>query len=165
MLKPSSYKMPSSTFRSFRTIVPPPSTIRTTNYNVSNASTQRLARVSEAYKVTARVGGKEKVLRVGVPKNIAIKVGSRFVGKTPARSFKIVKVGLTRKRDIPLDFRSEQFRKPVPFGRVAREGFKFVEKSKFAIDTIGEKEGIPGKAKRLRKLGKKGLVRVPKSLI
>ena len=31
--------------------------------------------------------------------------------------------------------------KPVAFGRVAREGFKFVEKSKFAIDTIGEKRG------------------------
>ena len=107
--------MPSSTFRPFKVIVPPPSTIRTTNYNVSNASTQRLARVSEAYKVTRSWWEKEKVLSVGVPKNIAINVGSRFVGETPARSFKIVKVGLTRKRDIPLDFRSEQFRETCCF--------------------------------------------------
>lgn len=146
-------------------IFPVPIVFPSLKFGPVGFSRQRLPMVSEAYKVVTRVGGREKVLSVGVPKNIAIKVGSRFVGETPARSFKIVKVGLTRKRDIPLDFRSEQFRKPVPFGRVAREGFKFVEKSKFAIDTIGEKEGIPGKAKRLRKLGKKGLPKIPKRLI
>lgn len=149
-------------------IVPIPIIFPTPKFGPVSFSRQRLPRVTEAYKVVTRVGGREKVLRVGVPKNVAINVGSRFVGETPARSFKIVKVGLTRKQDVPIRAPMYKFREPVSLGKVSREGFKFVEKSKYAIESPGEKEGIPGKAQRLRRIGligKKGLLRVPNKLV
>lgn len=105
--------------------------------------------LKKAYTVFSRVRGKEVVLATGVPKNIATRVGASFAARTPARSFKIKEVGFTEKADVGL-VNLSQFRAPKAFGRVAREGFTFVEKSKFAIDTIGEVRGISLKGGRAR---------------
>lgn len=105
--------------------------------------------LKKAFKVVSRVRGKEKVLAVGVPKNIAIAIGKSFTGKTTARSFKIKEIGFTQKRDIGNQDLT-QYRSPKVGGRVGREGFTFVEKSKFAIDTIGEIKGL--KAGKLKKI-------------
>jgi hypothetical protein len=106
-------------------------------------------KVGKAFKVSSRVKGKEKVLALGVPKNIAIAIGKSFTGGSTARSFKISEVGFTNRQDIG-GVNLFQYREPKFSGRVAREGFTFVEKSKFAIDTIGEVKGLKaGKIKTL----------------
>jgi hypothetical protein len=98
-------------------------------------------RLSGAFSVVSRVKGKQVTLALGVPKNIAVAIGKRFTGETTARSFKIKQVGFTSKQDIGrVDL--TQYRQPKFSGKVAREGFTFVEKSKFAIDTPGEVKGL-----------------------
>jgi hypothetical protein len=101
----------------------------------------KLLKVGKGFSVSTRVKGKEKLLAFNVPKNLAVAIGRRFTGGTTARSFKIKQVGFTSKKDIGLQNLFE-YRKPVAFGKVGREGFTFVEKSKFAIDTIGEVKGL-----------------------
>jgi len=106
-------------------------------------------RLKKAFSVVSRVGGKERVLAVGVPKNLAVAIGKSFTGKTTARSFKIKEIGLTQKSDIG-NVDLTQYRSPKIGGRVGREGFTFVEKSRFAIDTPGEVRGLKfGKLKKI----------------
>jgi hypothetical protein len=91
----------------------------------------------KGFSVFSRVGGKEVALAVNVPKNLALSIGKSFTGKTTARSFKIKEAGFTRQKDVALPSLF-QYRSPKASGKVAREGFTFVEKSKYAIDTLSE---------------------------
>lgn len=95
----------------------------------------------KGYSVVSRVRGKKVVLAVGVPKNLAVAIGKSFTGKTTARSFTIKQVGLTDRQDVGLSDLFE-YRQPKFGGKVAREGFTFVEKSMFAINTPGEVRGL-----------------------
>ena len=88
----------------------------------------------------------------GLPFGRATGLGVRITEETVARSFVVEPRGLTSLRDISLP-NLTQYRLPKLSGRVARQGFKFVEKSKYAINTPLEVLSIPGKAARLRKLG------------
>lgn len=150
-------------------IVPPPPIIsypRLGGFKLSSKGGE----MREAYKVVARVRGEDKILKIGVPKNLAKNVGSRFVGETPARSFKIVKVGMTTRKDVPIKMPMYKFREPVSLGSVAKKGYRFVEKTKYAIESPGEKRGIPGKAQALRRAGllktrKAKLPKIPKKLV
>jgi hypothetical protein len=97
--------------------------------------------LKRSFKVSSRVKGKEKVLAFGVPRNLALSIGSRFAEFTTAKSFKIKQVGFTQQQDI-VPTSLGQFRLPKRGKRVAREGYQFVEKNKFAINTIGEIRGL-----------------------
>ena len=126
-----------------RVKVPPPPTTRIYPSFQLFPVTEKLKKglLKPAYRVTTRVGGKETLLGIGLPKGRALKLGSAYTREQTARSFKIKEVGLTRRKDVPLP-RLTQFRKPKSGGRVAREGFTYVEKSKFAIDSPTELKEI-----------------------
>lgn len=93
--------------------------------------------IKKGFSVFSRVGGKEVALAVNVPKNLALSIGKSFTGRTTARSFKIKEAGLTRQKDVALP-NLFQYRSPKIGGRVSKEGFTFVEKSKYAINTLSE---------------------------
>jgi hypothetical protein len=95
----------------------------------------------KGFNVFSRVKGKKVKIGSNLPRNLALAVGKRFTGETTARSFRIEEAGVTTQSDIALPGLYE-YRIPKPRGRVAREGFTFVERSKFAIDTIGEKQQL-----------------------
>ena len=114
--------------------------------------------LSKAYSVTTRVGGKEKLLAIGLPKGRALSLGSAYAREQTARSFKIKEVGLTRRKDVPLP-RLTQFRKPKRGGKVSMEGFTYVEKSKYAIDSPTELKEITYKGLLSKKTKpKRGIV-------
>lgn len=118
-------------------------------------SKKQLPRVSQGYSVSTRIEGKEYLLAVGVPKNLAVKIGTTYTDRTSARSIKIKPVGVTRMRDVaPVNVK--KYRVPKPNRKVAREGFQLVEKAKFAIDTPGEfseitLKGLSTKKSRVKK--------------
>lgn len=111
------------------------------------------ANVKKGFSVFSRVGGKEKVLAVNVPKGVALSIGKSFTGRTTARSFKIKEAGFTRQKDVALPGLF-QYRSPKLGGRVSKEGFTFVEKSKYAIDTLSEASELKS-ARRAKKKKRK----------
>jgi len=134
--KIGSYRVPTYSYK-----VPPPVYKLNKVSQTESKKKRKSLRLSGAFSVVSRVKGKQVTLALGVPKNIAVAIGKRFTGETTARSFKIKQVGFTSKQDIGrVDL--TQYRQPKFSGKVAREGFTFVEKSKFAIDTPGEVKGL-----------------------
>jgi hypothetical protein len=117
------------------------------NSNFFRKSKKSVSNLVGAFEVISRVKGKKVKLASGLPRNLALAVGKSFTGKTTARSFTIKQIGLTSKRDIGgVDLL--QYRTPKVSGRVSREGFTFVEKARFAINTPGEVRGLKvGKVK------------------
>ena len=112
------------------------------------------ANVKKGFSVFSRVGGKEVALAVNVPKGVALSIGKSFTGRTTARSFKIKETGLlTRQKDVALPGLF-QYRSPKIGGRVSKEGFTFVEKSKYAIDTLSEASELKS-ARRAKKKKRK----------
>ncbi len=112
------------------------------------------ANVKKGFSVFSRVGGKEVALAVNVPKGVALSIGKSFTGRTTARSFKIKETGLlTRQKDVALPGLF-QYRSPKLGGRVSKEGFTFVEKSKYAIDTLSEASELKS-ARRAKKKKRK----------
>lgn len=101
------------------------------------------------FSVFSRVRGKKIKLAGGVPFNLATGIGRKFTAETTARSFVVKPEGFTTRLDVaPINL--NQYREPKIGRQVEREGFKFVEKSRFAIDTIGEIRGLKaGKLKRI----------------
>jgi len=104
----------------------------------NNVKGKKGKKLSLGFSVVSKVKGKKKVLAVGVPKNIALAIGRGFTERTTARSFTIKPMGYTTKTDIG-QINLSQYRSPKLGGRVFREGFTFVEKSRFAINTPTEK--------------------------
>lgn len=95
-----------------------------------------------------------KVLLVekGLPFNLAVNKGSSIVDKYSDRTFILQKQGTTKRKDIDSLPSLRKFRYPKGKTQLRKYGrLTFVEKSKFAIDSREEKEGIPYKAARQRK--------------
>jgi len=109
--------------------------------NLVSGKKKKNFKLKGAFSVVSRVKGKKVTLALGVPRNLAVAIGKKFTGETTARSFKIQQVGFTQKADIG-NQNLLQYRSPKIGGRVSREGFTFVEKSRFAIDTPGEVRGL-----------------------
>lgn len=85
-----------------------------------------------------------------LPRNKAINLASRIADQTTARSFRIKPKGRTKIKDDPRFTLRKKFR-----GRVGKSKLPprtFVEKSKFAIDTRGERAGIPFNPIRIQRL-------------
>jgi hypothetical protein len=94
------------------------------------------------YNVITRIKGKSKILAKNLPVGKAYNIGARFTKESIARSFTIRPSGYTFEPDIPLEIDTNVFRSPKVGGKVYKEGFTFVEKSKFALDTIREQKSL-----------------------
>lgn len=90
---------------------------------------------------------KKKFVPIGkqLPLNKARRLGANEVDNTTSRSFKLVKSGTTTKKDIGSSINLTKFRRP--FKKSLLPSGTYVEKSLYAIDSVGEKKGIPGKAR------------------
>lgn len=105
---------------------------------------ETISKISKAgipYNVIVRVKGEEvKANKVPLVLSSAFALGHQIVENNPTRSFYVQKTRGKAKdlglRSIPLN----QYRKPK--GRTRLKKIAFVEKSKFAINTRGEKKGI-----------------------
>ena len=113
----------------------------------------------QGYNVYVRKGiGRgiiDKVLVAeNVPKKKAIQTGLKQAAKYTQRTAIIEKGKPTRKKDIRQVSKAllKQFRGPKPKSKIKENGAVFVEKSKHAIDTKQEKEGIPYKAATQKRL-------------
>ncbi len=107
-----------------------------------------------AFDVYVRKGGKSVQVGKGLPFGRATRLGVNVTEYTTARSFSVKPSGFTRMSDVALP-KLTQYRKPKRFGKVERQGFSFVEKSKYAINTPTEKAQL--KAGRLSVFGGKSL--------
>lgn len=96
------------------------------------------------YDVYVRRQGKYFKLRDDLPKNLAINVGADYVRSNSTRSFYIQRDKFTSLKDSKRTNLSD-FRKPKFNSKLKR--YSFVEKSKYAINTVGELLEIPGKAR------------------
>lgn len=92
---------------------------------------------AKAFTVLSKRKGQWIKIGSKLPIGKALKAGKEFTAKTPARSFKLVRTGFTEQLDIP---------RPSLEKYYAKKGV-LIERSKFAIDTTGEYEGITLKAR------------------
>jgi hypothetical protein len=102
--------------------------------------------LNKAFDVFVRRKGKKVLIGSGLSFGRATRLGVAFTGQNIQRSFVVKESGFTTMSDVPLPS-LYQYRVPKFGGQVAREGFKFVEKNKYAIDTSLEKQQL--KAGRL----------------
>lgn len=107
-----------------------------------------------AYDILYRSKGKVKRLKLHLPLNKALKKGIYLIDNTTSRSFELRVVGLTRESDI-----SKPSLKKFSIKK-GKKALLLVEKSKYSIDTHGEKSGLSiGKLlkskKKVKKLTKK----------
>ena len=132
----------------------------------------------KAFITEVRLGerkGDKFVITTGrkLPRNKAINKGARIVDNTTSRSFRIIRKGTTLLRDDREFFRKDKFRGRK--GKTKLPPKTFVEKSKFAIDSFGERAGIPFSPSRIPRLREalamkkqrkvtKSQRRIPKSL-
>jgi hypothetical protein len=106
---------------------------------------------SLAFDVLVRKKGKFVQIGKGLPKNLALRIGSRAVDigeLATARTFRLEASGFTNRPDIGL-VNLEQFRQPLGNSRL-RAPNTYIEKSKYAISSQEEKIGIPGKARMIK---------------
>ena len=95
----------------------------------------------------------DKFIRVRkrvLPRQRAINLGARIADNTTARTFRIKRKGTTTLSDTGRFPLKDKFR-----GRIGKSKLPpkvFVEKSKFAIDSPGERLGIPFNPLRLQRL-------------
>ena len=102
-----------------------------------------------AFDVYVRRKGKKVLIGKKLPFGRATLLGKKVTAETVARSFVLQKTGVTRLPDItPPSL--DQYRLPKYGGKVEKEGYTFVEKSRFAIDTAREKAELKA-AKMLKK--------------
>lgn len=125
--------------------IPPIIPIPTFKFGVPTLGKSISKRRKDAFNVFVKRGRKFVPIAKDLPRNKAFRKGAIEVDNTTSRSFKLVKSGTTTKKDIVSNPLLNKFRKPV--GKSLLPGGTFVEKNPFNIDTIGEKKGIPGKAR------------------
>jgi hypothetical protein len=89
--------------------------------------------------VLVRVGGKTKEIPVRTTPNRAKAFIARKVDNTTARSFDLKIIGITNKKDIKPPQVMKKFRSKTSRGSPV---LRNVEKTKYAIDTKGEKRGL-----------------------
>ena len=100
-------------------------------------SSSSQSKKTPAFDVYAKEKGKRiKINEKPIPRNLAMKKGSNVVDKTTSASYEIVKRGFTKMSDIP-KFNNNKFRQ-----RRTKDALEFVEKSKYRMDTRGEKQGL-----------------------
>jgi len=85
-----------------------------------------------------------KVNKKPLPYNAAWNVGNDYVDNTSARSFRLVKSGKTKLAD---DFAKQNTQKY----RASKNGRYVVEKNSFAIDSLGELQGITARGLKARR--------------
>lgn len=93
-----------------------------------------------AFLVKVKKKGKWFSLGQPTPKNIAIVKGIKETASTAARSFKIEEKGTTTKKDIPFITGLHKYRRKKPRSKLPSG--VFVEKTRYAIDSPGEKREI-----------------------
>lgn len=113
-----------------------------------------------AYDAKIRVKGKVKTIKLGLPTNRALSKVGKLIDNTTSRSMQLVPVGIIKK--------TKDISKPSILGKFrVRKGKKallLVEKSKYSIDTSGEKKGLSiGKLlspkKKTKKASKKKIIK------
>lgn len=94
-----------------------------------------------AFEVSAKRMG--KYVKLGTfPYKLAVMKGIKATEHTPARSFKLKRAGFTQERDIPY----------MPdMSHYYSKGGALIERVKYAINTMGEYEGITLKGRRTKK--------------
>lgn len=101
---------------------------------------------SPAVNIVYRKGGRNRILSRKTTPNRAIKLAKQLIDNTTSRSFQLVITGIVKRKDIPKQslkkFRLRKGKDP--------QVLKFVEKSRYAIDTSGEKRQLRS-ARRRRK--------------
>jgi len=83
---------------------------------------------------------KEYNVGTGLGKNAAINLGAKYTDITSSRTFRIVPSGKGYAPDVGLSDTAYKFRSRI--GKSKLHPTSFIEKSKFAIDTGGERKGI-----------------------
>lgn len=115
-------------------------------FRIPNFNRENQKKNNAAYDVYIRENGKRiKANDQPLPYNLAQRTGLNVIDNTVAASFELQKRGSTRQPDIPAFGSSEKIRM-----RKTKNALLFVEKSKYRIDTQGEKQGL-GAAKFLRR--------------
>ena len=101
---------------------------------------RKKAKKGFSYIVNAAVsiGGKRKIIRLSTTANRGLKYMIRLIDNTTARSFDLIIIGISRLKDVARPSLAKFRRKISSNPKV----LKVVEKSKFAIDTVGEKRGL-----------------------
>ncbi len=116
---------------------------------------KRAGVVKKAFITEVREGERKKdrfIQTTGktLPRLKAINKGARIVDNTTSRSFRIKRKGTTTLREDKKFFLQDKFRGRK--GKTKLPPRTFVEKSKFAIDTFGERAGIPFSPSRIPRL-------------
>jgi hypothetical protein len=119
-----------------------------------------------AFDFRFREKGKVKTVKARLPLNKAIKKATSLIDRTTARSMELIIAGTTKAKDLskkPAELRKFRTRK-------TKKVLKLVEKSKYAIDTTGEKKGLslaralaPKKKKKTTTIKKKVSKKTKKS--
>lgn len=130
---------------------------------VPSISVKSIARLKGPFNIIVRRRGKRvKINKFPLSGRQALAFGGNFADNNAVRSFAIVKTkGKIRKVKFPA-FKIKKFRRPK--GNTKLQKFFLVEKTRFAIDTKGEKRQITAKGlaalrRRKRKVKKKQLNR------
>ncbi len=108
-----------------------------------------------AFKTEVREGIKKsdkfiEVSRQTLPKNKSLNRGARIVEHTTARTFRVKRMGTTNIKDDPTFKLKDQFRGKIGRSRLSSDSI--IEKSQFAINTFGERAGIPFNPIRIPRL-------------
>jgi hypothetical protein len=140
---PSNLRSPGKSITSYLITVPklPPPTYKTRTYPSNVLISKKKYKLNKAFDVFTRKKGKVVKLGGGLPFGRATSLGVGITEHTAARSFVVIPKGYTRMSDVAIPSLF-QYRQPKFGGKIHRLGFKFVEKSKFAINTPGEKREI-----------------------
>ena len=122
---------------------PKTTTIRIQPKNILQKS-KPITKATTGFDVYVRKQGKAILVGKNLPKYKAITKGALVTAKDISRSFAIKPSGITLEKDLfaPNIKLTQMFRKPVPGRQVAREGYIFTEKTKFAIDDVFEKKTL-----------------------
>ena len=96
-----------------------------------------------------RVKGKARTLQLKTTFNRAVREMTKLVDNSTARSFDLVVVGKSKIKEIATPASLQKFR----IRKKNSKALTLVEKSKYAIDTAGEKKGL-SISKALKKRGK-----------
>lgn len=130
----------------------PPKKIKTFMVDINNIPAgKRLA-----YDAFYLRGGRVRRISIGLPERSASNKAFELIDRTLARSVELVPVGYTARKDVKLSDRAKKFRRRK---NTKLKTLQLVEKSKFAIDTRGEKKGLKlkssSKPKKANKKSKK----------
>jgi len=104
-----------------------------------------------------------KVSKKPLPYKQALGLGAKAVDETVARTFKVLPTKKKPEQDPYLDFafstRKHKIRKPIKKGKPQKQSPKWIEKTKYAIDSPGEFQGITVKGWQAKRKKKKSYIK------